>query len=281
MISGEQFQSFADVSLIPIGRDNGESECDFVIQQQINNNYKVFYYDDNVTELPDFVQNAKVLFVNTWTLNRFYTKIFPLLMNEYIFISHNSDLGVGESHIPFLDSSKVKKWYTQNMQVIHPKLNSLPIGLANSQWPHGNIKMINSIRNENNKKEFLVYKNFDTNTNVGERNLCDFITSQNGIPKSNLTTNEDYWRTISKSAFVISPPGNGIDCHRIWECLYLGAVPIVKNNIAFSQFKHLPILWVNSWGEITIPFLRSKISTNVRAGIEELDIEFWRNKIKV
>ena len=79
--------------------------------------------------------------------------------------------------------------------------------------------------------------------------------------------------------FVISPPGNGIDCHRIWECLYLGAIPVVKNNIAFSQFSHLPILWIDSWEEVTIPFLESKISHITNKVIQELDIKYWYNKI--
>lgn len=279
-ISGEKFQALADVSVIPIGRGNGESECDFVIQQQINNNYTVFYYDENVVEIPDFVQNAKTIFVNTWTLDKFFDKIFPLLKNEYVFISHNSDLGINEHHKTFLDSPKVKKWYTQNMYIAHPKLHSIPIGLANSQWPHGNVELIDTINREQNKKEFLVYKNFDCNTNLAERSLCDLATTHNGIPKSMHTSNEQYWRTISKSVFIISPPGNGVDCHRIWECLYLNAVPIVKNNVAFSQFKHLPILWVDSWEEVTIPFLKSKITTQDNVDINELNIKFWNHKIK-
>jgi len=278
-ISGEKFQALADVSIIPIGRGNGESECDFVIQQQVNNNYSVFYYDENVTELPEYVQNAKTIFVNTWTLNKFFNKIFPILKKEYTFISHNSDFGINESHKVFLDSPRVVKWYTQNMCTVHPKLYSIPIGLANRQWPHGNTKMLGDIRAANNNKEFLVYKNFDINTNLHERSLCDYITNQNNIPRSNHTTNDHYWNTISRSMFVISPPGNGVDCHRIWECLYLNAIPIVKNNVAFSQFKHLPILWVDSWEEVTIPFLRSKITTINSVDIKELDFKFWSSKI--
>lgn len=278
-ISGEKFQSLANVSVIPIGKGNGESECDFVVQQQNNNNYTVFYYDENTKELPDYVQNAEIIFVNTWTLEKFFSKIFPLLCGQYVFISHNSDMGINEAHKTFLDSPKVKRWYTQNMYTTHNKLYSIPIGLANSQWPHGNVKLLDSIRRENNEKEFLVYKNFDTNTNATERSLCDYVTSQNGIPKSNHTTIEQYWKIISKSVFVISPPGNGIDCHRIWECLYLNTIPIIKRNIALTHFEHLPILQVNSWNEITIPFLRSKLSSFSSVDLKELDINYWKSKI--
>ena len=30
---------------------------------------------------------------------------------------------------------------------------------------------------------------------------------------------KDYRKVLSNSYFVISPPGNGIDCHRTWEAL--------------------------------------------------------------
>jgi hypothetical protein len=51
--------------------------------------------------------------------------------------------------------------------------------------------------------------------------------------------------------FVISPPGNGIDCHRTWESIYLGAVPVVKRGfLADSLLAKLPILAVNEWQEV-------------------------------
>ena len=65
---------------------------------------------------------------------------------------------------------------------------------------------------------------------------------------------------ISRSVFCISPPGNGIDCHRIWECLYLKCIPIVKYHHAFEQFKDLPILFIDDWNEVTTHFLKSKLS---------------------
>lgn len=37
-----------------------------------------------------------------------------------------------------------------------------------------------------------------------------------------------YRELISRAMYTLSPPGNGIDCHRTWEALFLGSVPIVK-----------------------------------------------------
>jgi hypothetical protein len=60
---------------------------------------------------------------------------------------------------------------------------------------------------------------------------------------------KEYRKKLSMSKFVISPPGNGIDCHRTWESMYFGAVPIVRED--FWPFgSELPVLPVQKWSDI-------------------------------
>jgi hypothetical protein len=280
-ISGERFQNIADISIIPHGPNNGEKECGFVVEQQNNNNYRTFYYDTNTTSLPSEVNNVNVIFVNTWTLDKFFKIVFPLLTNKYIFISHNSDLGINKQHQQYLDSSKVIRWYSQNAYLEHDKLFALPIGLGNQQYSHGNIKLLDEIKNANYQKEFLVYKNFDISSNPYRRSLIDSITTSNKIFMSKNTNIKPYFETIAKSAFCICPPGNGNDCHRIWECLYLKTIPIIEKNSWFEQFKHLPILLTEDWNDIKIETLRDKFfqMQHLDFNIEELKLNYWKTHI--
>jgi hypothetical protein len=50
--------------------------------------------------------------------------------------------------------------------------------------------------------------------------------------------------------YVLSPPGNGIDCHRTWEALFLGSIPIVKKS--FWPFDKLQIgaKVIEDWSEV-------------------------------
>ena len=64
-------------------------------------------------------------------------------------------------------------------------------------------------------------------------------------------------KELASYKFAISPEGNGIDCHRTWECLYLGVIPIVKNSNPMSYFKELPILFVDDYSCINNDFLNS------------------------
>jgi hypothetical protein len=272
MISGEKFQALSEISLY------GNLNC--IIQDQVQSmNQKIERIDDLKQ---DDIKKYNIIFVYTHFLSSFFDKFFRHLKSGTVLLTHNSDHCIDEKFLKYLDGNTISKWYCQNRLINHPKLISIPIGLANSQWVHGNQQVITSVRDENNIKECLVYKNFDINTNYDERMLCNNITNSKGIYMSPHTSNEQYWRYISKSCFVISPPGNGIDCHRIWEALYLKTVPIVKYHEAFSQFKHLPILFIDDWNLLNVKTLEEiyrNLYSKTDFNINELDIEFWRKKI--
>ena len=51
--------------------------------------------------------------------------------------------------------------------------------------------------------------------------------------------------------FIASPEGNGLDCHRTWEAIYLGLIPIVNDNYMNRFFASLglPIICTNDWND--------------------------------
>ena len=57
----------------------------------------------------------------------------------------------------------------------------------------------------------------------------------------------------------LSPRGNGIDCHRTWEALYLDIIPIVWHSTLDSLYENLPIIIINDWSEVNEQFLRNKL----------------------
>ena len=59
---------------------------------------------------------------------------------------------------------------------------------------------------------------------------------------------EQYREAVSESMFVLSPPGRGLDCHRTWEAIYLGAVPVVlEGSLPPGLLHDLPIHSVSSY----------------------------------
>jgi hypothetical protein len=59
---------------------------------------------------------------------------------------------------------------------------------------------------------------------------------------------KEYRDVLRQTCFVISPPGNGPDCHRTWESIYMGAVPVVlKEHLGRSLWEGMPILAVDTF----------------------------------
>jgi hypothetical protein len=167
----------------------------------------------------------------------------------YVLFTHNGDLPVDDNYLRYMVNSNLLKWYGQNIMTHHPKLVSIPIGLGNEIWPHGDEKVFNEVIDQNIPKERLIYVNFDVNTNRRERNYCLNEINKNGLEMGNKLPFKEYLEEVAKSYFVVSPNGNGVDCHKTWESLYLGAIPIVTKSTNIDFYKNFPIIAINDWSE--------------------------------
>jgi hypothetical protein len=65
------------------------------------------------------------------------------------------------------------------------------------------------------------------------------------------------WAEMAKCKFVVSPHGHGLDCHRTWEAMCLGCVPIVKSSPLDEFYKRLPVLIVPEWSALTLEVMRA------------------------
>ena len=86
-------------------------------------------------------------------------------------------------------------------------------------------------------------------------------TLKNGALKLENVRVDDkiYYESLSKYKFSISPEGNGIDCHRHYESLIYGAIPIIENqhkDIIITKYgNNVPILWTDDYSELNQSYL--------------------------
>lgn len=246
-------------------------------------------------------------------ISDFFTNIINKFSKCIILIIIESDVVVIKEE--WLNNLKLKHCFTWNKPFHHPKISALPIGLnynrqynvitewlSNNSVLHGGADQIN---NKENKK--LLCMNYSPQTNP-ERSkiietaknkwssfceILDFIPplSSNYIPshiegkiRVDISNPKCYDAWI-KYKFVLSPPGAGIDCHRTWEAIHVGCIPIVLSSNLNELYEDLPILIVESWDEINEDFLLNKyneIANNIISGkynYEKLTHEYWVNKI--
>ena len=90
----------------------------------------------------------------------------------------------------------------------------------------------------------------------------------------------EYLSNIKKYQYIISPEGNGIDTHRIWESLYAGSIPVVNKNYALESFNIFPIIFVNNLNKITIEKLEEYKNQLTDINLEYYNIKWWIQKIK-
>lgn len=171
------------------------------------------------------------------------------LDTQYILFTHNGDLPINDNYSHYMYTPNLLKWYGQNVMTIHPKLLSIPIGIANEIWPHGDEKVLSEVIGQNITKERLIYVNFDVNTNRRERNYCLSELNQRGLEMQTKLPFKEYLEEVAKSYFVVSPNGNGVDCHKTWEALYLKTIPIVTKSINVEFYLDYPIIVIDSWSD--------------------------------
>ena len=134
------------------------------------------------------------------------------------------------------------------------KLRAIPLGLENlSRNLNGRLKDFSVSRHQADvpAKTNDVFAAFepDNNPEVREPLIRLLKDSRFGWNQRRVSARE-FRRAVWESHFVISPPGRGLDCHRTWESIYLGAVPVVlKTALAPSLVSQLPILAVDSYDQ--------------------------------
>jgi len=194
--------------------------------------------------------NPSTIFCYGRRLNDF-RKILPYIRNPYTLYTHNSDENVTSQYTDIANHHLLKHWYAQNLLFHHPKVTLMPIGIANSIWPHGDTSAVARVRSNPGPKTKDFYFYFSLHTNVRDRILCYIHVKQKGIPFGSAARNySTYMQDLSAYKYAICPPGNGVDSHRIWEALYVGVIPIMLRSV-FTELiaKHVPCILLNTWAE--------------------------------
>lgn len=218
-----------------------------------------------------------IFFVKTDYIDYFFSS--DLLPNyRFKLITHNSDYNINNKHLGYLGYHYLDIWLAQNVNFIHDKLIPIPIGIANPEWPHGDITILQKIIDTKYKKEKLMYANFNIETNPVQRKYCLSNISKEFV--ENNISFEAYLTKTAKSYFSICPLGNGIDSHRIWESLYLKTIPIAETTVNIKYLidrYNLPIILINDWSELTCLQLNSQLYYSVIANFDykKLNLEYF------
>ena len=169
-------------------------------------------------------------------------------------VLHNGDQAPQSSQVRKLLTC-YRKIFSVNAVDGIEKVVPIPIGLENaSRNKNGRLHYyLDAIENPTDQTDRtrLVLSSFHTSTRPDIRGpLRKQVKASPHNHEDRFFKSLDYRREVRNSLFVLSPPGNGDDCHRTWEAIYLGAVPVVlSSHLAGSLRAELPIHAVDDYRE--------------------------------
>ena len=226
------------------------------------------------------INNKKLIFCYTHLLDNIELLITTLKMmkNPFKLIFHNSDNAFNKNHLILFNKLPLLiHIYTQNCNIIENRVSYLPIGLGNSQWPHGSSSIHREVYNKNIEKTKEIYFNFNIKTNKNKRQKCFNIIEEKGIYWNDNLPYKKYLLELKKHKYAICPEGNGIDTHRFWECLYMNTIPIcVKNKLTEYYKQYFPIIVLNDWEELNI----TQLDYSKKINHKMLDIKYIKQLLE-
>ncbi len=264
----------------------------------------------SMTSTDAVAPEVKIYYVKTDWLPQFVTRVLPNLEAPIKLVSGSSDYT--PQHVfpsetrAILKSPLIISWWATNNDIVHPKVHSLPYGLAHCSgireegWERrvreALLLALSKGRKKQEETKFKILCRWrdrpgnDAGADKVERpramswarkniDLCDIV--ENEVPPM------EHFRLTCTYDFVLCPNGNGIDpSPRAWEALILKSVPIIKSSTMNDAYSRLPCLIVDDWSDVTLELLRTK-GNELRTKLWEsrdlmhvLSMDYWEDLIR-
>lgn len=247
------------------------------------------------------------VYICTAALPQFIRHI-TALPKSIILVTGDSDVACTDiDYMRIIASDKVVHWFAQNCDLptkYSHKVTAMPIGLdyhtlaqaetghswGSKQTPKQQDTTLQIIKKKPvSERKQSCYANFQffTKSRYGYlrlqaiQDLNKTLTYYEPCTTSRIVS----WVHQLEYAFVISPPGNGLDCHRTWEALALGCIAITQKNpndkgqtLLDLLYNSLPILTVHSYSDITAQLLGIGLTERSCVSSEKLQLSYWTSQ---
>jgi len=230
------------------------------------------------------IMREKIIYSRTHTIKKQFNKLskFP----NCVLITSFSDASCTDELADKLPSNVIK-WFSNNVETNNPRIEGIPIGMIYSHDIENDLR--EAIKNGRKSDTNLMYINFTKKIcrRVNPRlDLYEMFQDEEwvtAIGGDYYISTKKFYDQVNSHPYVLSPPGAGPDCHRHWESLVLGSIPIVIQSPFTKLLNGLPVLQVDSWEEVTqerleeeLPELKKLFNT---PRMKICYFEYWKEKI--
>jgi len=207
-----------------------------------------------------------------WDLDTFVNDIMPTFTDHFILITTDGDASVPSD----LNQTTVQKllsnqylvlWMTQNYDgtCTDPKLVPFPIGFDLHTYFGGCNELVQLYPVPFSKPHTIPklwsdvqFRTYPKRHGDPRARWIDFYSKNTSAlsPHVNYISSKlcrkELWENYCSYQMVLSLPGNGLDCHRTWEALYLGATVVtLHTNPLFDQLlSNFRVLFLHDFDEL-------------------------------
>ena len=244
------------------------------------------------------------IYICTDALLNFSLNFIEQIHNPFTLLTGDSDTPITNNLIQYnyiskiLENPNLVNWFAQNMVADHPKLHQIPIGMDyHTMWERPGTwgvaqqspiaqerVLMNTLASAPDFSErfFAGYCNWHFALERGDRQDCLVkIDRRISLIEKNHLPRISTWQRQARCMFVISPEGAGIDCHRTWEAILLGCVPVVKKSKLSVLFDQLPIVQLDDWSDFNSAKMIQYVDRliNGKFNFNPLFLYHWKEKI--
>jgi len=260
---------------------------------RIESGYNIIYNNGIEVKRTEFkekigLENLKlrncVIFCKLDYINELFNEVKKSKF-EHILITSNCDFSLNKQRYD-LKPDNIKIWIGTNFNILEKEFVPMPLG---SQRIRGGglafdmLAINNQIKKQKHIKNFI-YMNHNINTNVNKRGiLTDYFKTKSFVTYKQNVSFKEYLDDVHSHLFVLAHEGNGIDCHRPWEAIYLNTIPIVQRSVLTEYFSNfLPMLIMDNFEDITEDYLiaKHKEITQKEYSFDLLKFSYWKNLIE-
>ena len=280
-------------------------ECDFYPSLFISDLTQI-----NFDDYSDILTGSLVYVISS-ALKIWFREVYPILVKEKKIIILVTGDSVVNAPLEALDINinelkKLKEegiiyhWFCQNCDVdFQDYVTPIPLGVdyhtlhRKNFWGEKrthfvfqdiNLNLLSRKRfNDFHKRKFRLI--CDIHLNKGNFNKERQIAYKQSLNiKNSVFINKPYsrskfWQIMRDAQYIISPRGRGFDCHRTWEALVLGVVPIIKTSVNDLLFEEMPVLIVDSFKEINNNLLNEKRIFK-HQNLKKITLQYWVDLIQ-
>ena len=232
-----------------------------------------------------------------------FADMLPKINQRIVLFSGDSTIPINKDNFPkavnnIPNNEYLINWYAQNLDFDHETVKPLPLGMDyhtgfnNPNFFKGERllpsqqekKIINISANANflTKRKLKIYSNWHFFLERGDRSEClEQIDKRICHFESCRIERFTSYENQTEFAFVTSPFGSGYDCHRTYEAILLGSIPIIKQSGISKLFENLPVCIVKEWNEVDEQFLEDNLKyfLKQRFNFSSLFNDYWLENI--